>query len=632
MRLALTLFFTFIIIFTAQSKELKYPTLLIPDSLKKNAYAIIRNEQVDVNVISLTKCHVTLTKVITILNSNGKQKGWEAYSYDANKKIINISAKMYNAFGIEVNKWNRKDWEDVSYDSYGTTYSETRMLFCKPIKNSYPYTIEYKVTYERNNTYMIDGWHPIWENNLAIQKSTFTLSHPADLKIKFKEYNFSDKIEKSTNELTTIWELNNLSATKSEPYKPSRKNLLPYIKIDAYDFSYDGYNGKSGTWKDFGAFIGQLNEERFELPENRKQEIDTIIATCTDNFSKIEALYKYMQSHTRYVNISIGIGGIQTLPAETVSKNGYGDCKALSNYMYAMLKYAGIKSYFTLINAGAYNYDFDESYVGHQFNHAILCVPMAKDTIWLECTSQTSPCGFLGDFTDNRQVLLITENGGVLSKTPKYGKNVNKIVRKANVNVTENGDCKANLISCYTGLEYDDKHRLTTEDKEEQLKMLYADYDIPNFKIENFNLDCESTRHPKLNEELNFSLPSYASKSGSRLFLPVNLVNKWSYVPRKLNKRTFEIHMKSEYCNSDSIAYSVPENFNIEVVPDSINIESKYGKYKSETTVIDNQIIYNRYFELNCGKYPAEEYDEFIAFFKKIKKNDNAKAILKRNE
>lgn len=592
--------------------------------------AVVRNEKWEVNVISLSKVKIQITKAITVLNSKGKKKAWERFSYDKNNKIVAVSARMYNSLGQEVEKWNRKDWEDISYDPYGTIYSESRSILCLPIENEYPYTIEYNLTIERDYTYGINGWYPSWEDNMSVERSSYILSYSPEIKIKYKEYHFNNQITKKEQENTITWTMRHSTAHKSEPYSPVKNEYLPHLKVGLKEFKYDHYLGHSETWEDFGKFRVELNSHRDILPKERQTEIDKIAATCHNDLEKVQKLYTYMQAHTRYINIIEGIGGIQPFPAETVSKNGYGDCKALSNYMKAILKSVGIKSYYTVVKAGKQDYYFDPEFISHQSNHVILCVPMPTDTIWLECTSQTMPCGFLGSFTDNRTVLLITEHGGVLAQTPKYGKEENKIIRTANVKIAPSGDGTASVTTIYKGLEYDNKHWFAEEDKEDQLKLLHDECNIPNFKITHFKIDNVKTRKPSLYEELNLTLPSYASKSGSRLFLPLKLIKKRNYVPPKLQNRALDIVVKKEYCNLDTISYSIPENYAIEIIPEAYTINSKFGQYKCATKIKGNKIIYSRYMEMNSGKYPAEEYDSFIDFFEQIKKNDQPIAILKQ--
>ena len=97
------------------------------------------------------------------------------------------------------------------------------------------------------------------------------------------------------------------------------------------------------------------------------------------------------------------LGGLQPFDAKTVFETGCGDCKALSNYMFSLLKLIGVRSYPAIVSSGTYIEPiFLEFPNFQQFDHAILCVPHLKDTIWLECTNQKIPFGFLGDFTDDR--------------------------------------------------------------------------------------------------------------------------------------------------------------------------------------------------------------------------------------
>ena len=203
----------------------------------------------------------------------------------------------------------------------------------------------------------------------------------------------------------------------------------------------DGYHGKMYTWQDFSDWILQLNKGRDILSEASAAKVREMVKDLPDDRSKVKRLYAYLQERTRYFNVALGIGGLQPMDANIVDEAGYGDCKGLSNYMKALLKAAGIESYYTLVNSGGDFPQLIEDFPSHQFDHAILCVPMAKDTIWLECTSQTIPFGFLGDFTSDRKVLLVKEHAGELAKTPAYGIRDNFQYTKAEVNIARRREC-----------------------------------------------------------------------------------------------------------------------------------------------------------------------------------------------
>ena len=52
--------------------------------------------------------------------------------------------------------------------------------------------------------------------------------------------------------------------------------------------------------------------------------------------------------------------------------------------MRSLLQVIGVESYYTLVMAGENAPSIINNFPSPQFNHAILCVPVDKDTIWLE--------------------------------------------------------------------------------------------------------------------------------------------------------------------------------------------------------------------------------------------------------
>ncbi len=75
--------------------------------------------------------------------------------------------------------------------------------------------------------------------------------------------------------------------------------------------------------------------------------------------------------------------------------------------------------------------------------------------MWLECTTQTIPAGYLGDFTCDRYALLIDETGGHLVRTPKYGMKENVEIRDLKATLDDEATLKIKAETTYGGLQQD---------------------------------------------------------------------------------------------------------------------------------------------------------------------------------
>ena len=126
-----------------------------------------------------------------------------------------------------------------------------------------------------------------------------------------------------------------------------------------------------------------------------------------------------MQDRTRYIGVQVGIGGIQPIAANQVDRVGY-EIAGSDKLHKALLNVVGVKSYYVHVEAGTDdNISLENDFASlAQGNHVILNIPNGNIDIWLECTSRTSPFGFLGDFTDDRDVLVITPEDVIKEHQP----------------------------------------------------------------------------------------------------------------------------------------------------------------------------------------------------------------------
>lgn len=336
-----------------------------------------------------------------------------------------------------------------------------------------------------------------------------------------------------------------------------------------------------------------------------------------------------MQGHTRYVNITLGIGGYQPFPAKTVFETGYGDCKALSNYMHALLAYAGIKSYPALVSSGRYIEPIFKDFPNFsEFDHVIVCVPLKKDTLWLECTSQSIPFGFLGDFTDDRDVLLITDQGGKFAHTKCYSADDNMRTCKADFTIDPFGIATCSVRTNYHGLQYNDIEEFLNDTPDDQKKWLYKNSDLPSLTITKFDFTNDKKPYPTATINESNTSKTYGSITGNYMVIPLNRINVEEAIPKVVGERQSDFIIKRSSLDYDTLVYHIPANYKIESVPDSKNINSPYGEYSFTVTVKGNELTCIRRFKIKQGTHKAADYKSFYNYCLAISKADDSKAML----
>ena len=72
---------------------------LIPDSLKTNAYAVLRSNIVEFDMASETSATQSVTYTITVLDKKGNDMAGFRYPADKFRRLKSFSAKLFDANG-----------------------------------------------------------------------------------------------------------------------------------------------------------------------------------------------------------------------------------------------------------------------------------------------------------------------------------------------------------------------------------------------------------------------------------------------------------------------------------------------------------------------------------------------------
>jgi hypothetical protein len=610
--------------------ELKYPISTIPEELKKDVDVIVRDEQWVFKILSKSSANWHVHEVHTILNERGKWAAEKTIFYDKLMKVVDINAFLYDASGRLIKKLRNKDIIDQAAVDYGTLFSDDRVKSMDLSQSIYPYTVE--IEYELNFAFLYYIPSESWGGDrISHEHASYQLIYPKDLKPRYQLLN--SRVTPSSGILpddyeSLTWTFSGLKPDRVEPYGPGYTEVVPQLLIAPSSFEFSGYPGNMETWSGYGKWQQSLNKDRNLLPEQTKLKIKEITKNLSTTEEKAKAVYEYVQSKTRYVGIQLGIGGWQPFPASVVDELGYGDCKALSNYAVALLKEVGVKGYYTIIRAGKNERSIKSDFPSNQFNHIVVSVPNGKDTLWLECTSQTNPFGYQGTFTEDRWALMVTEDGGKLVRTINYRPDENVESRMAEIKIDDSGNAKAKIRTINSGIQYENgylNHFMGNADK--QKKWIEENTEIPNFSINSFSMTEKKDKIPSAIINLDLTLNRYASVSGKRLFVSPNLMNRISNVPPKMPERKTDVVLRTNALDLDTIKFSLPENLYPEFLPEPVKINSRFGEYEASFQFDAGKVIYIRRMKVWKGRFPKETYNEFVDFYRNVSKADNIKLV-----
>ena len=622
--------------FFAFAGDGEYAVSNIPKELLKNANVVKRMEEIRFELNDISKATETHKYALTILNENGSKFAQFQEYYDKLQSIESIEGTLYDASGKKIKTIKKSDIQDLSGTGGGNLADDNRIKAHDFYYKLYPYTVEYEVTFKYYGTMFLPRWMPQeGQQYFTVQQSKITFTCPADYQLRYKAFSYDGEplVVTDKSRKTYTWEVKGLSAVVWEYAHPRWNEVSPELYLGPEQFEIEGYRGNMQTWQDFGKFVYALKQGKDKLPEDIRLKVHQLTDGLTDARQKVVNLYEYLQQNTRYISVQLGIGGWQPFDASYVASKKYGDCKALSNYMYALLKEAGIKSYYTLIHAGENQKYLVTDFPAQQFNHVIVCVPLASDSIWLECTSQSLPAGYLSGFTADRYALLIDEAGGTLVKTPKYNFQENLQRRQISATVNAEGNLEAIIHTIYRAMQQDDLEYLVAElSKDKILEYLKSAIALPTYDIIKFEYKLQKAVPPALTENLELTAANYAQVSGRRLFINPNVLSRSGQRLEAEEDRKYDIVLNNEFRDIDSVEIRLPAGFTPESIPDPVSIESAMGKYKNSVQVLADKIIYYRLREQYGGRFPAKSYPELVGFYEKMYKADQSQVVLVKKQ
>ena len=600
---------------------------------EQTADAVIVSESISFDVTSSSSGTMKAYRKVLVMNRKGLNSAVFNTYIDSFRSLTSFSGRI-EAGGKTLRKLKTSDLTTVMV-AEGIT-SDASVAFYEP-SAPYPFVVEYEyeVSYKKGFI-AFPVYMPVSEPDVAIVESSYSVAVPTGMQI---QYNASAEPVKSSQDKKDVyrWSFERFSGYKVEHIMPDEMEMVPYVYAGPVDFEYSGVPGSQAGWKEVGLWLAQLQKDVQIIPSDLKTKVEGLLYGISDERARIKELYDFLRENTRYVSIQLGIGGYKPFPVETVFKTGFGDCKALSVYMKALLWIAGIKSEYLIINTDNPNLLPDFHSVG-QMNHAMLCVPMESDTLWVECTNPRYPLGYRHNSIAGHQVLLVGEDGGELVRVRNYPDSLRLRSERVEVELKADGTAKCrgqrrlllDNVESYIGFRAkDSKAQFDAVMSGNSLNPVHFSITSVEDNFDDWTAMAPGEEYiPEFRLGYEYEVKDYGKASGERIFMDMNPFAKSMHSDR--TSRVNDMEVDAGMTVADTVSVKLPSGYVPESLPASSIVESQFGRLVTEVSYNEDSAVVDvvQSLTLYAGRFPKDSYTDYRTFARSVSRSYDGKIVL----
>ncbi|MFH2034801.1 MAG: DUF3857 domain-containing protein [Candidatus Zixiibacteriota bacterium] len=391
-----------------------------------------------------------ITKIkLTIENDRGMDYNDIVLYEDRFNSLSGVKVKILDANGKVVQKFKLSDF--TKFCGYGASYtifSDNCKYYREFLYPHFPYSIEYEYTTVRKSLFFWGGVN--FQKDIPVSQASYKLIAPDNFPFRYKRTGSGISVNslpvKSNTEFT--WSANSLPALKDISYCPDGYPEVAGIRFQTEKFSFANVDFNSLNWSEIGRWYYKLASDCYLAPS----EIDSqyLHPKTTNAREFVEQIYNDVNDPTRYVAISIEEGGWKPHRAADTRALNYGDCKDLSTLLISHLRTAGFTAYPVLALTRG-NGKIDKDFPSFGFNHIFTMAIIDSDTLWLDPTCDLCAYDELPSSDENIDVLIVTESGGILRRTPISAPQDNHFKKETDVHVDQSGKLYLTTTLTYTG-------------------------------------------------------------------------------------------------------------------------------------------------------------------------------------
>lgn len=491
--------------------------------------------------------------------------------------------------------------------------------------------IEYRFRLQSSETY-INEW--ILDHELFAVREHFLFKHAGPFVMSFVVSGSTAKPEKKNE--TYELELTNVPPFRQEEQMPPTENYKAsvqffYGRTDASSLR-DFWTEKARWWS-LGAnnFIGDYRAIR--------ETSTTVIGNATDPEEKLRKLYTRVQEvrnlyweRERSNKEEKKEHLKENKSVVDVLKHGYGNSYEISALFVAMARAAGFDASLILVADRERRFYREKFLDPSQYNWTIAGVNVQGKNLLLDPATKFCPFGLVRWTSTATSALKLEKDTWNFIIMPSLGQDRAVVMRTARVELDDQGSLKGHVTVTFEGGEALERRLLDLQTDEagrnKALEEEVASWLPSQSTVKmNYSKGWQETGGSII-ADMEIQVPSYASKAGKRLLLPSSLFPTRQKAVFLHPDRKYPVYFPYAFSELDVTVIKMPAGYSAETIPESLELKPKFGMYRSNTKVSEDQIVNTRGLFISQFMFEPAQYPELKEFFAKVEAGDQSQAVL----
>lgn len=416
---------------------------------------------------------------------------------------------------------------------------------------------------------------------------------------------------------------------------------LPKLKAEEAGFP-DWYAGP-GLWlsntTDWSKYVDWYHSLTFRKlePNARLQSLyDELVAPGMTEQEKLIAFYTYITQEINYSSVPFLQSNFEPQAPDLTCTSGIGDCKDVATLMIALLRMAGIESYYALTLADQY-LPF-ECLPQMIFNHVVVAYVIDGEMRYMDLTTDRFPWYALPQMDAEAWSLLIKPGVDRIFRLPDHriDSTTNLIRYALAATIDSVGAVQMEVKGLYRGVEgaYF-REVMTGSDADERDEFLRSELKVSAFSRPQYG-EIDLSNMEEIHAPLELYTQLQAEDFAEQLYGLTLFQLPWvldASLPDALLQEerwgSLDVaQLTSLAPNRQRLELTLPAGYRLYQQPEDVQLNTSFGTYTLQFSTSPTGLVVERYADYQESVIPAGQYAAFRDFYFQRHKHDRTKVVL----